>query len=196
MQPDYPFDTTNRAYQRFRSLASDHFEVVIWDSAETRRPTLITLIDIGSRDAFSVALLDSAEDREPHVLLAVTATAALSVHGPIPGRAATADYAPHLAMHDADIAATAPVALHHPSQPDIGDDEWTSVPRDIAHAARAAALDAARVALALLDRDRAQLTVVGPFPSIDAADAWRPTAERRPPTDRLLLPVHPPTEGQ
>ncbi|WP_019030725.1 hypothetical protein [Salinispora arenicola] len=191
MQPGYPF-ATNRAYQRFRLLASDHFEVVDWDSAETRRPTLITLIDIGSRDAFSVALLDSAEDREPHVLLAVTATAALSVHGPIPGRAATADYAPHLAMHDADIAATAPVALHHPGQPHIGDDEWTSVPRDIAHAARAAA----RVALVLLDRDRAQLTVVGPFPSIDAADAWRPTADGWPPTDRLLLPVQPPTEGQ
>ncbi|MFI7650292.1 hypothetical protein ACIBTZ_30055 [Micromonospora sp. NPDC049460] len=193
---EYPFDTINRAYQRFLSIAKDHFEVVGWDNANTGRPTLITLIDIGSRDAFSLALLDSVEDHQPHALLAVTTTAALSLHGPIPGRAATADYAPHLAMHNADIAATTPVALHNPDDPHIGDDEWTAVPPDIAHAARTTTLDADRVALALLDRDRAQLTVVGPFPSIDAAEAWRPTADGWPPVDRLLLAVHAPATGQ
>ncbi|MFF0371199.1 hypothetical protein [Micromonospora sp. NPDC005087] len=119
----YPFDTRNRAYQRFLTLAGDHFEVVGWDNATTGRPTMITLIDIGSRDAFSLALLDSAEDRQPHALLAVTTTAAMSLHGPIPGRAAAADYAPHLAMHNADVAATTPVGLHDPDAPHVADDD-------------------------------------------------------------------------
>ncbi|MEU8299728.1 hypothetical protein AB0C04_20945 [Micromonospora sp. NPDC048909] len=189
----YPFDTRNRAYQRFLTFAGEHFEVVSWDSAITGRPAMITLIDIGSRDAFTFALLDSAEDRRPHALLAVTTTAALTLHGPIPGRAATADYAPHLAMRDANIAATTPVALHDPGEAHISGDEWIAVPSDIAAAARTATLDTTRVALALLDRDRAHLAVVGPFPSIDAADVWQPAGDGWPPVDRLLLPVHTPT---
>ncbi|WP_433388642.1 hypothetical protein [Micromonospora sp. KLBMP9576] len=193
---EHPFDTSNRAYQRFLTLASDHFEIVGWNNADTGRPTLITLIDIGSRNAFSLALLDTAEDQQPHALLAVTTTNALSLHGPIPGRAATAHYAPHLAMHDADIAATTPVTLHDPDEPNVSDDEWTSIPPDIAHAARTTTLDADRVALALLDRDRAQLAVVGPFPTIDAADAWQPAADGWPPADRLLLAVHAPVTRQ
>lgn len=189
---DYPFDTANRAYQRFLSLASDHFEVLSWDDATTGRPTLITLTDIGSRDTFSLALLDSVEDRAPHALLAVTTTAALSLHGPIAGHAATADYAPHLAINNPEIAATTPVALHNPTQTHVGDDQWTAVPPDIAQAARTTTVDAPRVALALLDRDRARLAVIGPFATLDAADAWQPTAHPQPAADRLLLPMHAP----
>ncbi|MEU8332195.1 hypothetical protein AB0J14_35300 [Micromonospora arborensis] len=192
----YPFDTSNRAYQRFLTLAGDHFEVINWNSADTGRATMITLIDIGSRDAFSLALLDTTEDQQPHALLAVTTINALSLHGPIPGRAAAADYGPHLAMHDADIAATTPIAMHDPDEPHLADDEWTSVPPDIAHATRTTTLDGDRVALALLDRDRAQIAVVGPFPTIDAADAWQPCADGWPPADRLLLAVHAPVTRQ
>ncbi|MFG2058560.1 hypothetical protein ACGFI9_31500 [Micromonospora sp. NPDC048930] len=188
----YPFDTANRAYQRFLSLASDHFEVLSWDNATTGRPTLITLTDIGSRDTFSLALLDSVEDRAPHALLAVTTTGALSLHGPVEGRAAAADYAPHLAMRNPDIAATTPVALHDPTQARISDDEWTAVPPDIVQVARTTTVDAPRVALALLDRDRARLAVVGPFATLDTADAWQPEAAGQPPADRLLLPMHAP----
>ncbi|MFJ6199131.1 hypothetical protein [Micromonospora sp. NPDC092111] len=183
---------SNRAYQRFLTLTSDHFETSTWHNADTGRPTMITLVDIGSRDAFSLALLDTAEDHKPHALLAVTTTDALALHGPIPGRAAAADYAPHLAMHDADIVATTPVFLHNPDDPHIGDDEWTSVPPGIAHAARTTMLDGGSVALALLDRDHATIAVVGPFPTIDAADAWRPAADGWPCADRLLLAVHAP----
>ncbi|MEV0003500.1 hypothetical protein AB0H28_14600 [Micromonospora sp. NPDC050980] len=186
------FDISNRAYQRFLTLAGDHFEVINWDNAATGRATMITLIDIGSRDAFSFALIDTAEDQQPHALLAVTTVYALSLHGPIPGRAAAADYGSHLAIHDDDIAATTPITLHDPGEPHLADDEWTSVPPDIAHAARTTTLDGDRVALALLDRDRAHIAVVGPFPTIDAADAWQPAADGWPPTDRLLLAVHAP----
>ncbi|MEU4715618.1 hypothetical protein AB0F73_18430 [Micromonospora purpureochromogenes] len=38
LDTDYPFDVTNRAYQRFLTLASDHFEVIGWDNATTGRP--------------------------------------------------------------------------------------------------------------------------------------------------------------
>lgn len=188
----YPFDVTNRAYQRFLALTSDHFEVVGWDDAATDRPTMITLIDIGSRDAFSLALLDTVEDRRPHALLAVTTAAAMSLHGPIAGQAAAADYAPHLALRDPDVAATTPVALHDPDQPHISPDQWLTVPPDIAAAARTTGLDAARAALVLLDRDRAQLTAVGPFDSIGAAEAWQPATDGWPPIDRLLLAIHTP----
>ncbi|MBM0260120.1 hypothetical protein [Micromonospora sp. 4G55] len=191
LNTDYPFDVANRAYQRFLTLTSDHFEVVGWDNATTGRPAMITLIDIGSRDAFTFALLDTVEDRQPHALLAATTTA-MSLHGPIPGRAAAADYAPHLAMHDADIAATTPVALHHPNQPHISPDEWLSIPPAIAAAARTSTLDSTAFALVLLDRDRTQLTVVGPFASISQAEAWQPAADGWPPVDRLLVAVHPP----
>ncbi|WKU03409.1 hypothetical protein [Micromonospora sp. HUAS LYJ1] len=187
----YPFDINNRAYQRFPILASEHFETINWHDADTGLPTMITLVDIGSRDAFSLALLDTAEDHRHHALLAVTTTDALALHGPIPGRAAAADYAPHLAMHDVDIAATTPISLHNPDDPHIGDDEWISVP-SITHAARTTMLDSGSVALAFLDRDRATIAVVGPFPTIDAADAWRPAAAGRPSADRLLLAVHAP----
>ncbi|MDH6466073.1 hypothetical protein M2302_006279 [Micromonospora sp. A200] len=191
LNTDNPFDVNNRAYQRFLTLTSDHFEVVGWDNATTGRPTMI-LIDLGSRDAVSLALLDTAEDRRPQALLAATTTAALSLHGPIPGRAAAADYALHLAMHDADIAATTPVALHHPNQPHISPDEWLSIPAEIAAAARTSTLDSTAVALVLLDHDRSQLTVVGPLASISQAEAWQPAADGWPPVDRLLLAVQPP----
>ncbi|MGC4885756.1 hypothetical protein [Micromonospora sp. DT227] len=192
---EYPFDTSNRAYQRFLTLAGDHFEVITWNSADTRRTTMITLVDIGSRDAFSLALLDTAEDQQPHALLAVTTVNALSLHGPIPGRAAAADYAPDLALHDANIAATTPIALHDPDEPHLADNEWTSVPPDIAHAARTTTLDGDRVALALLDRQRGTIAVVGPFTTIDTADAWQPASDGWPPADRLLLAVHAPVRS-
>ncbi|WP_231933481.1 hypothetical protein [Micromonospora coxensis] len=151
----YPFDTNNRAYQRFLTLAGEHFEIVGWDNATTGRPTMLTLIDIGSRDAFSLALLDSAEDRQPHALLAVTTDAVLSLHGPIAGRASAADYAHHLAMRDADVAATTPAALHDPATSTIRADAWLTIPPDIAAAAHTAAIDTPSVGLVLLDRDRA-----------------------------------------
>lgn len=84
------------------------------------------------------------------------------------------------------------MALHNPTQTHVGDDGWTQVLPDIARAARTITIDAPRVALALLDRDRARLAVVGPFATLDAADAWQPTAHRQPPADRLLLPMHAP----
>ncbi|MEU4715617.1 hypothetical protein AB0F73_18425 [Micromonospora purpureochromogenes] len=138
---------------------------------------MLTLIDIGSRDAFSLALLDTAEDRQPHALLAVTCGAVLTLHGPIAGRAAAADYAPHLALHDPDVAATTPVTLHHPDQPRIGCNEWLTVPPNIASAARTTAPTTGSVALVLLDRDRAQLAVVGPFAGENGAQAWQADAD-------------------
>ncbi|MEV4481812.1 hypothetical protein [Micromonospora coxensis] len=188
----YPFDTNNRAYQRFLTLAGEHFEVVGWDNASTGRPAMLTLIDIGSRDAFSLALLDSAEDRQPHALLAVTTDAVLSLHGPIAGRTSAADYAHHLAMRDTDVAATTPAALHNPATSTIRADAWLTIPPDIAAAAHTAAIDTPSVGLVLLDRDRAQLAVVGPFPTPAEAHAWQPDASGWPATDRLTVTWYPP----
>ncbi|MGW3807924.1 hypothetical protein [Micromonospora sp. NPDC005113] len=88
----YPFDTNNRAYQRFLTLAGEHFEVVGWNNASTGRP----------------------------------------------------------------------------------------------------AMDTTSVGLVLLDRDRAQLAVVGPFPTPDDAQAWQPDADGWPAVDRLTVALHPP----
>ena len=68
----------------------------------------------------------------------------------------------------------------------------TTVQPDICPAVRTTTIVAPHVALALLDRDRARLAVVGPFTTLDAADAWQPTAHRQPPANRLLLPMHAP----
>ncbi|MFC4148049.1 hypothetical protein ACFO0M_17475 [Micromonospora mangrovi] len=187
----YPFDANNHAYQRFLTLTGEHFEVVRWDTT-TGRPALLTLIDISSRDAFSVALLDTDEDPQPHALLAVTTDAALSLHGPIRGRAAAADYAPHLAMRDARVAATTPAALHHPDTPTIRPDEWLTVPPDIASAAHTPPGDTTSVGLVLLDRDRAQLAVVGPFPTSGDAQAWQSDTDGWPTIDRLTVALQPP----
>lgn len=187
-----PFDTDNRAYRRFRAVADEHFQVIGWDNADTGRPTLLTLTDTGSGDAFSVALLDSAEDAEPHILLAFTATAQVTGRGPFRGGVAAATHAPRLARHDATIAATTPVVLHDPATPAIGEDEWLTIPPDYARAARAAGADAPATALVLLDRDRAQLAVVGPFPCTADAQAWQPEPDGWPPVDRLTVAVHPP----
>ncbi|MDG4803634.1 hypothetical protein [Micromonospora sp. WMMD980] len=192
----YTFNPSNRAYQCFLALASDHFEIVDWRGTATGQARLVTLIDIGSRDAFSLALLDTAEDHQPHALLAYATTHTLALHGPIPGRAAAADYAPHLAMHNPHITATTPISLHRPDNPRLRDDEWTSLPTDIAHAASITTLDGGSVALALLDRANATVAVIGPFPTIDAADAWHPAADGWPPADRLLLAVHAPIARQ
>ncbi|MFV2102098.1 hypothetical protein [Micromonospora sp. LOL_024] len=193
LDTDYPFDPGNRAYQRFLALAGEHFEVVGWDNATSGRPAMLTLIDIGSRDAFSLALLDTAEDRQPHALLAVTTDATLSLHGPLAGRATASDYAPHLAMHNADIAATTPAALHHPDTTTIDASEWLTIPPDIAAAVHTRMPDTSGVGLVPLDRDGAQLAVVGPFPSPDDAQAWQPDTDGWPPVDRLTVALHPPT---
>ena len=187
-----PFDTENRAYQRFRAVTDEHFQVIGWDNADTGRPTLITLTDIRSGDAFSVALLDSAEDAEPHILLAFTATAQVAGHGPFRGHITAAAHARDLAAHDATIAATTPIVLHDPATPAIADDEWLTIPVDYARAAHAANADAPTAALVLLDRDRAQLAVVGPFTCQTDAQAWQPTPDGWPPVDRLTIAIHPP----
>ncbi|RKN46162.1 hypothetical protein [Micromonospora endolithica] len=192
LDTDYPFDTDNRAYQRFLTLAGEHFEIVGWNNA-TGRPAMLTLIDISSRDAFSLALLDTAEDRQPHALLAATTDATLSLHGPLAGSATACDYAPHLAMHNADIAATTPAALHHPDTTTIDTSEWLTIPPDIAAAAHTQTPDTTSVGLVLLDRDRAQIVIVGPFPSPDDAQAWQPDTDGWPPVDRLTVALHPPT---
>ncbi|WP_238432322.1 hypothetical protein [Micromonospora tarensis] len=191
LHTDYPFDTNNRAYQRLLTLAGEHFEVVTWENA-TGRPTMLTLVDVASHDAVSLALIDTADDHQAHALLAVTTDAAMSLHGPIAGRTAAADYAPHLAMHNADIAATTPAALHHPDSMTIGTSEWLTIPPDIAAAAHTGALDTTSVGLVLLDRDRAQMVVVGPFSTPADAQAWQPATDGWPPVDRVVVGLHPP----
>ncbi|MEU1606070.1 hypothetical protein [Micromonospora matsumotoense] len=171
LDADYPFDPTNRAYQKFLHLASEHFDITHWGHTTTGRPAMLTLVDVATRDAFSLTLIDTIGDRQPHVLLAVTTDATLSLHGPISGAATTAHYAAHLALHHPDVAATTPAALHHPSITTIDPSQWPTVPPDIAATAHAECADTSSVGVVLLDRDRAQLAVVGPFPTSDDAQA-------------------------
>ena len=186
---DYPFDTDNRAWRRFTQVLGEHFDVVDW-AKEDGRPVLTTLVDLASGDAFTVAVLDSVEVRDPYALLAVTTGGDLAAHGPFDGEQAAASYTPQLAMTDAAVAATRPMPLHHPDQPAVPDDVWRPVPAELARLARPALADARTAALVLLDRDRAVLAAVGPFPGHTAADAWRPTPDLDPTTDRLVVPLH------
>jgi hypothetical protein len=186
---DYPFDTDNRAWRRFTQVLGEHFDVVNWAKEEDGRPVLTTLVDLASGDAFTVAVLDSVEVRDPYALLAFTTGGDLAAHGPFGGEQAAASYAPRLAMTDAAVAATRPMPLHHPDQPAVPDGIWHPVPADLARLARPALTDARTAALVLLDRDRAVLAAVGPFPGHTAADAWRPTPDLDPTTDRLVVPL-------
>jgi hypothetical protein len=183
---DYPFETDNRAYRHFLTLVDEHFNVVGWDDAATGRPTLITLIDIGSGDTFTLALLDSIEDRAPHVLLAFTITGELSTHGPILGATAASNHAPHLALADSTVTTARPAPLHHPDTTAIDHNTWLPVPADLAGAARPAPAHTPTIALVLLNRTPALLTVVGPFPDQHSAHAWRPT----PDLDARIRPAH------
>jgi hypothetical protein len=188
---DYPFDTDNRAWRRFLDLVGEHFEVIGWNNADTGRPTLTTLIDIGSGDAFTVAILDSIEMREPYTLIASTIDGQLAAYGPFDGETAAGAYAPQLALADVTVAATRPTPLHHPSRPALPDDAWLPVPTELARLARPAPGDAHAAALILLDRDAALLTVVGPFATQHAADIWRPTPDPYPGADRLIVALRP-----
>jgi hypothetical protein len=108
------------------------------------------------------------------------------------GRIAAAAHAPSLALRDTTIAATTPVVLHDPTTPTIAEDEWLTIPAGYARAAHAASCAAPAAALVLLDRDRAQLAVVGPFPDHADARAWQPAPDGWPPVERLTIAVHPP----
>jgi hypothetical protein len=64
---DHPFDTDNRAWQRFTDLLGEHFNVMTW-TKQDGRPVLTTLSDLATGDTFTVAILDSLEMRQPHAL--------------------------------------------------------------------------------------------------------------------------------
>jgi hypothetical protein len=65
--------------------------------------------------------------------------------------------------------------LHHPDQPSIPDNVWTTIPAALADVAQPALLDGPAAALVLLDRAGDNLAVVGPFRDHTAADTWQPT---------------------
>jgi len=155
-------------------VPAEHFTVIEWTTADTGRPTLVTVQDLHSGDAFTAAILDPSELREPHALLAVSVAAELLAYGPFDGTQAAANAAPILALTLAEIRATRPVPLHRPEQPSLPDSTWCDLPSELTDL-RPAPHDARHaVALALVDRDAGRLAAVGPFTSHAHAARWRP----------------------
>jgi hypothetical protein len=188
LQPRQP------AYQHFRTLIGEHFQVVGWDAEDTGRPVLTTLVDIGSGDAFTIALVDSVEDRRPHALLAFTTARELLAYGPFCDETAAATFAPQLAFGNPQIAATRPVPLHDPTQPRLLDDRWKPISPVMADTAGPAPRDASDEfsVMVLLDRATHVLALVGPLPRHAAAGAWQPEAIQSS-VDQLIVPLRPST---
>ncbi|GAA3302490.1 hypothetical protein Dvina_51520 [Dactylosporangium vinaceum] len=170
-----PFDTDNHAWQRFTTVAADHFDVVTWTRPDDR-PVMVSLVDLHTGDTFTVAVLDSLEVRDPHVLLALSTTGELTVHGPADGVAAVTDYGTHLAVTGTALQATGTVPLHAPASADLPETAWIDLPPNPVTAAAYDGDGARAVALVLIDRERDRLAVIGPFPNRDTAERWRPTS--------------------
>jgi hypothetical protein len=171
IETNYSFDTDNRAYRRFQQVLGEHFAVVGWTTADTGRPTFMTIGDLDSGDVFTVAILDSLEVRDPYALLTVTVAAGLLAYGPFEGGQAAATAAPMFA----EVRATRPVPLHHPEHTSLPDSIWCDLPSELADL-RPAPHDAPRVALVLVDGEAGRVAAVGPFTSRAVAAAWRPDA--------------------
>jgi hypothetical protein len=189
---DHPFDTDNCGWRRFTQVLGEHFDIVDW-ADDDGRPVLTTLVDLSSGDTFTVADLDSVEVREPYTLLAFTVGGELAAHGRFDGDPAAESYAPRLAMTEAAMAATRPVALHDPGQLDMPDGSWFAIPAHPACATVATIGDARAAVLVLLDRYRGLLSAVGPFPGHVAAHAWRPAPDVDPGVERLIVALRPAT---
>lgn len=183
-----PFDTDNHAWQRFATVAADHFDVVTWTRPDDR-PVMVSLVDLHTGDTFTVAVLDSVEVRDPHVLLALSTTGELTIHGPTDGTAAATDHSSHLAATDTTVQATRPVPLHHPATTAIPDTAWVDLPTASVTAAPHDGGGSRTVALLLIDTERDRLAVVGPFPDSETADRWQPTD--RGIVERHLTPLQP-----
>jgi hypothetical protein len=188
--PTGHFDAGNRAWQRYIQVLEEHFDVLTW-AKEDGRPVLRTLRDLATGDMFTVAIIDSLEAKDPHVLLTLSGSTDLAAHGPFTGGTAASNYGPRLALTDLTVTHTRTALLHHPNQPTLPDDAWLGgLPADLADNIRPALATTNSTALVLLDRDRAVLTVVGPFRSFDAADGWRPSPDIDAGIDRLVVPLH------
>jgi hypothetical protein len=189
----HPLDTDNRAYQRWRHLIDEHFTILAWETADTGRPALVTMMDPDSGDTFTVAIVESLEERDPHALLTVTVTAQLLAYGPFAGEQATTSAAPTLAHTIPDIHATCPVPLHDPGEPTVPDSVWRALPPHLTDL-QPAPTDAPSAALVLLDRAAARVATIGPFTVVTAAALWQPTVA---PTDveRLVIALQPASAG-
>lgn len=195
--PTDHFDPSNRAWQRFDTVAAEQFDVVTW-RRDDGRPVLLSLVDLGSGDTLTLAVLDSYEVHDPHALLVLSADPAdadpvLTVHGPFDGPNPADSHAPQLAAADPTVAGTCPVPLHHPTQTVLPDSVWVTMPPELAATVLvdAAPPGAAPVAVLLLDRRTGRHALIGPFPHHEAAHAWRPTRPARPGVDRHVLALHP-----
>jgi hypothetical protein len=170
----YPFETDNRAWQRFTVIAREHFEVSTW-TREDGRPTMISVVDLASGDAFTMSVLDSVELSDSHVVLAQDSEGVLAVHGPFKGEVAASEYEPTLAAHDTSVAATLVLPLQQPHDCDLHVDElWRPLPSRPLAANRPVPADPSATVLILRDADRLRLAAVGPFSSRLAARAWKP----------------------
>jgi hypothetical protein len=189
----HPFDTDNRAYQRWRELIDQHFTILAWETADTGRPALVTMTDPDSGDAFTVAIVEWLEERDPYALLSITVTARLLAYGPFAGEQAATCAAPTLAHSNPDIHATCPVPLHDPAQPTLPDSAWRGIPPHLTDL-QPAPTDAPSAGLVLLDRAAARVAVIGPFTVATAAALWQPTIAPSG-VERLVIALQPAVAG-
>ena len=172
LDTQHHFDPDNRAYTRFLTVASEHFDVGQWIRDADQRPVMMTMTDVASGDSFTVALMDSVEDTSTHVLTAFDLDCQITAHGPFGGENAAVSYAPHLVMARGDIAATRSLRLHSPDVTALPADAWTAMPPEIAEAAYPALVDAPAAIAVLFDRQRHLFCAVGPFPADASAADW------------------------
>ena len=187
--PRHSFDTDNRAYQRLRIIASDHFESITW-SRDDGRPTLWSLYDISTGDVFTVAIVDSIEAAHTYGVLALHRDDTLTIHGPFDDESAAAQHTPALSTLDSSITAMVVLPLHHPDTDQLPDDRaWRLAPPHISPT-EPAPTTPQQAALILVNTREQRLCAIGPFPDRATASSWMPPASAGDLT-RVVVTLHP-----
>jgi hypothetical protein len=158
--------------------------------ADTGQSGMTTQTVAEGEDAPALALTDVLDAGDPHTLLTSTRAALFSAHGPFDGERRARDYAIALPIRR-PVAFSRTVALHHPDQLFLPDDEWLPIPAALAQRASADTAYAPTTVLVLLDRPLRLVAAVGPFPPHATATAWHPSTPLPDRVHRLPLGLQP-----
>jgi hypothetical protein len=189
-----PFDPDNQAWRHFLALAGEHFELLLWQR-EDGRPVIVTLTDVPSGDGISLGVLDSAEQRDPHAVLVLRYDGHTSAHGPVPGPVPARRHMLRLGLTHTRGSVTAVFALHDPAEPELPATAWSPPLPAISPQPTGTPVGSTPAAAILVDNDD-RVAVAGPFPTADAAGAWRPSNINSTDIQVFVVPMHPTEPGQ
>ena len=181
--------STEQLEQRFRSTLRPADTGL--RPASSGRSRMAPSADAPNDDALTTAIDDLLDASDPHTLLTSTRDALFSAYGPFDGERRARDYATALLYARRMVGFSRTVALHHPDQPFLPDDEWLPLPAALALRARANAATVPATVLVLLDQVHRLFAVVGPFTHHGVATTWHPSTPLPDRVHRLPLGLQP-----